>query len=80
MQSADVLADWIGTAEDCEILRQAARDHEWGSEPIVDPEFAADVALSEFLEDIPDPDSDAVEFLRAELIESARRSARTVGE
>ena len=59
-------ATWLGTAEQCESIRQWARDYPW-EERIEDPEHAADTVLADLGELHPD----ARARLRAALVESA---------
>lgn len=62
---------WIGSAEQCEAIRQFARDFDWeGDLPIESPQAVADGAIEALTEADPmHPDAEA--RLRAALIESA---------
>lgn len=72
--------EWTGTVEQCEWVRQFARDFVWGT-PIDEgnEEHAADEVIGELLrggdEEI-DADEHALRLLRGELEESAARSRK----
>lgn len=68
------VGQWVGSAEQCEEIRQLARDYNWGPDRIEDAEYAADVAVSELTADIEDPHPDAEAKLRGALVASAEKA------
>ena len=72
------LVNFDGSAEQCEAIRQFARDYSWDllrGEKIADPEFAADQVVADIVTALEcEPDHDAVERLRMALVQSAMRS------
>ena len=71
------LIHWTGSADQIEQLRAFARSYAW-EEPVSDPEYAADVVISEMQADITGH-PDAVARLRTALEESAERAAVATG-
>ncbi len=71
------LVQFDGSAEQCEVIRQFARDYPWDlarGERIGDPEYAADQVVTDVVAALKgDPNHDAVERLRMELVQSAMR-------
>jgi len=72
------LINFDGSAEQCEAIRQFARDYSWDlarGEKIEDPEFAADQVVADIIASLEgDPNHDAVERLRMALVQSAMRA------
>lgn len=66
-------ANWLGTAEQCEAVRQFARDYDWSdTSGAIEVDVAADAILSELRgDDEIDPEAEAK--LRAEIVASAER-------
>lgn len=71
------LVNFDGSAEQCEAIRQFARDYSWDlarGERIEDPEFAADQVVADIIASLEgDPNHDAIERLRMALVQSATR-------
>lgn len=67
------LVNFAGTAEECEAIRQFARDFVWDlrrGEKLEDPAFAVDQAVADIVAAIDgEPNPEAVERLRGELPE-----------
>ena len=72
------LVNFVGSAEQCEAIRQFGRDYSWDllrGEKIEDPEFAADQVVADIVAALEgEPSHDAVERLRMALVQSAMRA------